>query len=129
MAPSIPTAAANKKAIADPMFSSNSHSSSNSIDKDEAKVPEAQPVKIPEKLKNPLTKIPREQLVEDVEAFAHEKGLTKHLEDLKKGALVAQNPKAFESIPELTEKDKASLRLEKTNKWKQPFMMYFMTSK
>lgn len=126
MAPSIAT---NEKAITDPMFSSNSHSSSNSIDKDEAKVLEAQPVKTSEKLKNPLARIPREQLLEGVETFAHQKGLTKHLEDLRKGALVAQNPKAFESIPELTEEDKASLRLEKTNKWKQPFMMYFMTSK
>jgi hypothetical protein len=115
--------------VPDPIFSSNSHSSSNSIDKDEADVVESQPVKTSEKLKNLLTGIPRDQLMQDVDTFAHEKGLVEHLEDLRKGALVAQNPKMFESMPELTGEDKSSLRLEKTNKWKQPFMMYFMTSK
>jgi hypothetical protein len=75
--------------VPDPIFSSNSHSSSNSIDKDEADVVESQPVKTSEKLKNPLTGIPRDQLMQDVDTFAHEKGLVEHLEDLRKGALVA----------------------------------------
>jgi hypothetical protein len=119
----------NEKASTDPMFSSNSYSSSNSMDKNEAEVLESQPVKISEKLKNPLAGISRDQLMQDVETFAHEKGLVEHLDDLKKGALVAQNQKMFESMSDLTEEDKASLRLEKMNKWKQPFMMYFMTSK
>jgi hypothetical protein len=111
------------------MSTSNFHSSSNSIGKVEEDFLEDQPVKTSEKLKNPLSGIPRDHLMRDVETFANEKGLNEHVEDLKKGALVAQNPKMFESMPELDEEDKAALRLETTNRWKQPFMMYFMTSR
>lgn len=108
--------AVNEKASAEPVLPSNSHSSSNSIDKDEAEVLESQSVEILEKLKNPFAGVPPDQLMQDVESFAHEKDLLDHLDYLKKDALVAQNPKAFESMPELNEEDKASLRLEKTNK-------------
>ena len=79
--------------------------------------------------KNPLASLSKEQLLADVEAFAQEKELEFILDDLKKGALVAQDPKAFESLDELSEEEKEWLRREKTHRWHQPFMMYFMTSK
>ncbi|EAA62935.1 hypothetical protein AN3210.2 [Aspergillus nidulans FGSC A4] len=79
------------------------------------------------KLHNPLAVLTREQLLKDVEQFAREKGLEHILPDLRKGALVAQNPKIFEDIPDLSEEDKNHLRREKTHRWHQPFMMYFMT--
>ena len=44
-----------------------------------------------EKLANPLRGIPYERLMEDVEVFARERGLTHILPDLKKGALQAQD--------------------------------------
>jgi hypothetical protein len=78
------------------------------------------------KLRNPLHGIPHNQLMEDVELFAQEKGLMDDIEVLRKGALVAQNPKTFEDL-DLSEDDKIALRRETTNKWDQPFMMYFMT--
>ncbi|KAL3438209.1 hypothetical protein BDV09DRAFT_205620 [Aspergillus tetrazonus] len=79
------------------------------------------------KLHNPLAILTREQLLKDVEQFAREKDLEHILPDLRKGALVAQNPKIFEDIPDLSEEDKNHLRREKTHRWHQPFMMYFMT--
>ena len=80
------------------------------------------------KQKNPLAGFTKEELMVDVEAFAREKCLEHILDDLKKGALVAQDPKAFESLDELSEEEKELLRRETTHKWHQPFMMYFMTS-
>lgn len=80
------------------------------------------------KLRNPLSELTREELLRDVEEFAVEKGLTHILDNLKKGALIAQDPKSFESLEDLSEDEKEVLRREKTHRWHQPFMMYFMTS-
>jgi hypothetical protein len=44
------------------------------------------------KLSNPLRGIPHDRLMADVEIFAQEKGMTHLLPELKKGALVAQDP-------------------------------------
>lgn len=81
------------------------------------------------KLKNPLSGMTKDELMVDVEAFAKDKALEDIVDLLKKGALIAQDPKNFEKITELDEAEKEWLRMEKTRKWKQPKMMYFMTSK
>jgi hypothetical protein len=44
------------------------------------------------KLANPLRGLSREQLMRDVDRFAEEKGLTHLTAELRKGALVAQDP-------------------------------------
>lgn len=44
---------------------------------------------------------------------------------LKKGALVAQDPPAFESIPELDEVEREALRNEVLHKWRAPKSLYF----
>lgn len=80
------------------------------------------------KLKNPLAGLTRDELFRDVESFARDKGLEHIMDELKRGSLVAQDPKGFESLDELSEGDKELLRREKTHRWSQPFMMYFMTS-
>ena len=80
------------------------------------------------KLRNPLHGIPRDRLFADVERLAQEKGLMEHVELLKKGAVLAQDQSGFE-VMDLTEEEKVILRREKTHRWSQPFMMYFMTSK
>ena len=80
------------------------------------------------KLRNPLTGLTKEQLRDRVETFAAAKGLTHIVEDLKKGALIAQDPKNFENLEELSEEDKTGLRREVTHRWHQPFMLYFLTS-
>lgn len=45
-----------------------------------------------DKLSNPLRGMPHDRLMADVEFFAQERGLTHLLPELKKGALVAQDP-------------------------------------
>lgn len=81
------------------------------------------------KLKNPLAGFTREELMADVEKFANEKELQDILPMLKKGAFIAQDPKRFEQVEDLDPNEREWLRMEKTHRWKQPWMMYFMTSK
>jgi hypothetical protein len=80
------------------------------------------------KLRNPLAGFSKEELFADVESFAQQKNLMFALEDLKKGALISQDPNNFEELNELSEEDKEKIRREKTHRWSQPFMLYFMTS-
>ncbi|KAI9376102.1 hypothetical protein BJX61DRAFT_553123 [Aspergillus egyptiacus] len=89
--------------------------------------PNPERVTMAEKQRNPLAGLTREQLFNDIEDFAREKQLEEILPELKKGALISQNPKAFEQVADLTEADKELLRREKTHRWHQPWMMYFMT--
>ncbi|KAJ6628160.1 hypothetical protein B0H10DRAFT_1991661 [Mycena sp. CBHHK59/15] len=78
------------------------------------------------KLANPLRGIPREQLMRDVDQFAEEKGLKHLAAELRKGALVAQDPLAFESIDILDEDEKYHLRREITHKYSQTPALYYM---
>jgi hypothetical protein len=66
------------------------------------------------RIQNPLHGIPKAKLLSQVDAFAREKGLEEALPFLRKGAVLAQNPKDFESRPELDEEDRAILRREIT---------------
>lgn len=80
-------------------------------------------------LRNPLSGMTTEEILADVEVFCDEKGLAEHKEDFRKGALLAQvqNTKgAFEHIELISEDEKSFLRREETNKWDQPFMLYFL---
>lgn len=52
-------------------------------------------------LSNPLRGIPYDQLMSDVEVFSKERGLTHVLSDLKKGALLAQDPEGVSHEPVL----------------------------
>jgi hypothetical protein len=46
------------------------------------------------------------------------------LPELRKGALVAQNPPGFESITELEPSEREALRNEVLHKWRQPRALY-----
>jgi hypothetical protein len=72
-----------------------------------------------------LAGIPRGTLFRNVEEFASGANLTDILPLLKKGALVAQDPPAFERIDELDESEKDALRNEVLHKWRQPWRLYF----
>ncbi|KAI1805046.1 hypothetical protein F4811DRAFT_247299 [Daldinia bambusicola] len=79
------------------------------------------------RIKNPLKGIPYEQLMRDVEAFAHEKGLEEHIPILRRGALVAQNPLDFEDQggeEALDEAEKEALRAEVTHRWRMPSRLF-----
>ncbi|KAL1953441.1 hypothetical protein VTO42DRAFT_2819 [Malbranchea cinnamomea] len=75
-------------------------------------------------IRNPLTGIPKDQLLQDVEQFAQEKDMTDILPLLKKGALVAQSPRDFESLEELDENEKQVLRDEVLHRWRHPWALY-----
>lgn len=74
---------------------------------------------------NPLEGIPQDELFRDVEHFAQDKGLTEHVELLKKGALIAQDPANFENLTLLDEQEKETLRHEATHRWSHPLALYF----
>ncbi|KZV69324.1 hypothetical protein PENSPDRAFT_483999 [Peniophora sp. CONT] len=79
-----------------------------------------------ERLANPLEGIPQDQVWADAANFAHEHGLG-HLADVfSKGALVAQDPTAFESLSQLTEEDKAIFTRERTHRWDHPITLYWL---
>ena len=80
------------------------------------------------KLKNPLADISYDELMADVESFAKRYDMEYCLDDLQKGALVSQNKSGFEHFERLTAEDKTLIREEKLHRWRQPKMMYYMTS-
>ncbi|KAF4622132.1 hypothetical protein D9613_009095 [Agrocybe pediades] len=76
------------------------------------------------RIQNPLYGISREDLLRRVEKFTEEKGLGDKFEIFKKGAILAQNPKDFEDMPELSEEDKEVIRRETTHRWSQSRDLY-----
>lgn len=78
------------------------------------------------KLANPLNGIPQDQLLSDAESFAKEHGLGHLVDEIRKGALVAQDPLGFESMDYLSEDDKIALRRELTHRWDQPKTLYWL---
>lgn len=76
------------------------------------------------KLRNPLSGIPRETLMAQVEEFARQRDLEHALPMLKKGALLAQNPGDYETLPELTEDERFIVRREHEHRWKHPLTLY-----
>ncbi|KAJ5094113.1 hypothetical protein N7456_009974 [Penicillium angulare] len=77
------------------------------------------------KIKNPLADLSQAQVLRDVEEFAVKYQVTDILPELKKGALVAKDPAAFESVPDLTEAESTALSDEVLHKWRQPRALYF----
>ncbi|KAI1344462.1 hypothetical protein F5Y15DRAFT_424606 [Xylariaceae sp. FL0016] len=81
------------------------------------------------KLRNPLDGMSEAEVLADADRFIDSRGLQAYREAFRKGALLArvqQKPEGFESISLLTESDKEILREEIHNRWKQPFMLYFL---
>ena len=84
------------------------------------------PDKLSAAFENPLSNIPKEQLFAEVETFVRENQLDEYLEDFKKGALVAQNPKAFKEMTELNDDDRNILEREHTHRWSQTWTLYWL---
>lgn len=79
------------------------------------------------RITNPLAGIPHEQLMRDVEAFCEQKGLSEHVAIFKKGALVAQDPANYDSLPgeHALDTDEATvLRNEVEHKWRLPWRLF-----
>ena len=64
-------------------------------------------------------------LMNDVEVFCNEKGLTERIDLIKRGALVAQNPTGYEHIETLSEPEREALRFEAAHRWRHPLALYF----
>ena len=77
------------------------------------------------RIKNPLHGIPKDRLLDQVSHFAHNNDLVDILPLLQKGALVAQNPGAVDSISELDDQDRQVLLKESTHRWRHPKSLYF----
>jgi hypothetical protein len=77
------------------------------------------------RIRNPLVGIPKSELLADVENFANDNGLQDHILDLRKGALVAQNPRGFDTIAELDDSDREFLREEVSHRWRHTKTLYF----
>lgn len=78
------------------------------------------------KLANPLAGWSHEQLMNGGKQFAESHGLEELVEVFQKGALVAQDPLAFEDLPMLDDDDRYILRREVTHKWDQPKTLYYL---
>lgn len=52
--------------------------------------------------------------------------MPEHLELMQKAAVVAGRPLDFDEMKELSEEEKQSLRIELTNKWKQPKTLWLL---
>lgn len=74
---------------------------------------------------NILSHLSRAQLLSDVDRFVRDKGLEDHVEDIRKGALLAQKPSSFKDLPELTASDKDAIHHENTHRWSHPMALYF----
>lgn len=77
-------------------------------------------------LANPLAGLSYEQLMADGDNFAKSHGLGDLGELFQKGALVAQDPLAFNDLPFLTAEDKKALQDEVDHKWRHPAMLYYL---
>ena len=87
----------------------------------DARIPGASPV---DRIQNPLSGIPRATLLANVDAFAEEKGMNDILPLLRKGALVAQDPSSYETLPDLEEDERAALHDEIHHRWRQPRALF-----
>ncbi len=77
------------------------------------------------RIKNPLAHLTPEEVTRDVETFARENELAEMTELLVKGALIAKDPPAFESVPGLKDYEKEAIRNEVLHKWRQPKSLFF----
>lgn len=75
-------------------------------------------------VKNPLAGYSRSFLMSEVERFTQEKGMGEHIDLLKRGALLAQNPAGYEDIQELQADERAAVKDEYANKWSHPMTLY-----
>ncbi|KAI9842230.1 MAG: hypothetical protein M1837_007375 [Sclerophora amabilis] len=118
-------------AVPDVDYSEKESKSSNEIKTGDHPDAESQPTgvdlnkNISARIRNPLAGIPRATLLAQVAEFAHQYDMDDITPLIQRGALVAQDPPAFEEIAELEEDEKEALRNEVLHKWRQPFALYF----
>lgn len=78
-----------------------------------------------DRIRNPLVGVPKAELLADVEQFATDNNLMDILPLLKKGALLAQNPRDLDKIDGLEDSERADILMEVTHRWRHPKTLYF----
>ncbi|EJD51531.1 hypothetical protein AURDEDRAFT_83358 [Auricularia subglabra TFB-10046 SS5] len=78
------------------------------------------------KLENPLAGLSEDELLADATAFAERSGLKDHAETFRRGAILAHDPANLAGVPGLTDEERTILEREKTHRWDQPFMIYYV---
>lgn len=78
------------------------------------------------KLANPLSGFTHDQLMEQGEAYARAHGMEHLVDEFRKGAVLAQDHKAYDRLPFLSGQEKAALHREQTKKWQHPRQLYYM---
>lgn len=73
----------------------------------------------------PPQRVSREQAIFDAQGFAEANNMAEHSELFGRAALVARNPKEFDTIPELDNEERAALAYERDHKWHGPFMLWY----
>lgn len=76
-------------------------------------------------MENPLRGKSREELFKDIDEYCQLHQLEDIKEDLRKGALIAQSPRDFESL-DLQEDERAALVEERDYKWRQTRTLYWV---
>ena len=76
------------------------------------------------RIQNPLHGLSRDALLKRVDAFTHEYGLEDKRELFEKGAMIAQEPAKWESVPGLTEEEKEMIRRETTREFEYALFVF-----
>ncbi|OAQ65250.1 sugar porter (SP) family MFS transporter [Pochonia chlamydosporia 170] len=77
------------------------------------------------KIRNPLAGISRDDLRFHVSSFCQEYNLVEKEDVFFRGALVAQSPEDYNSIPELSDDERHWLAKETTHRWHLPKALYY----
>lgn len=89
-------------------------------------VDEGQRDKLAAVFENPSSGVPDDQLMRDVEEFCQKYDLMDQFENMKKGTRVSKRPHEIDKVDFLTSDEMHVLQREKTNKWDQPGMLYWL---
>lgn len=78
------------------------------------------------KLENPLAGLTIEELEVEAEQFCNANGLVDQIDNFKRGAILAADPQNLDRVPYLTPEEREFIDAEKTHKWRQPMIMYYV---
>jgi len=76
------------------------------------------------KIQNPLSHMTEEEMLRDVDQFTQENNFQEIHHLLRKGALVARDPKNFATVDGITEHETNAITNEVLHKWRQPLTLY-----
>jgi len=91
-----------------------------------AALTEEQISKLNARLANPLAGKTLEELQEMGARYARDNGMQEYEMEFRKGAMLAQDRDAFETVPLLTDGEREILRREVTHRWSHPMALYHM---